>query len=406
MSRGPSIITIGSLNKRLLFPVFTGLTHVMIRMGNFILNEKTKEKNHPVILNCVMFFAEFLTIILFFIELYRSKSKNKPHKKIQKKTIFKVCGLLFLISVLEYCASLALKIIRSNNTFLELIFKLIVMGLTAVLSTFILHMKYYVHHVIGFIIILIGLLAYGLLEYKQKTEENSGKTKLSFLEYFVLLLIYSVSALFGNIEKYLMQVEYVSSYLVVAGEGFFGLIVSGFAFLFFKGICPNSKENCPNDQEGPYYNLCFDSSDYWKNFKKYFENSTVTCGFTLYLVGVFWFDTFKMKTTQSYTPTHRSIGDNLSGIIFWIMQLTINWFHSDSKNPTPAIIVFQGISYLIMSIGIMLFLELIIVNVCEMNRNTVDNINIRVYKENEQMNHLEAFNSETFEESESDSFEI
>ena len=114
-----------------------------------------------------------------------------------------------------------------------------------------------------------------------------------------------------------------------------------------------------------------------------------------------------MKTNQSYTPTHRSIGDNLSGIIFWIMQLTINWFHSDRKKTTPAIIVFQGISYLIMSLGIMLFLELIIVNVCEMNRNTVDSINRRVYKENEQMNYLEAFNSETLEESKSDeTFEI
>ena len=164
---------------------------------------------HPVILNCVMFFAEFLTIILFFIELYRSKSKNKEHKKIKKKSIFKVCGLLFLISVLEYCASFALKIVRIKNSFLELIFKLIVMGLTAVLSFFMLQMKYYVHHVIGFIIILIGLLSYGLLEYKQKTlvENKSNKQEdkeTPFIEYCILLLIYSVSALFGNIEKYLM----------------------------------------------------------------------------------------------------------------------------------------------------------------------------------------------------------
>ena len=209
-----------------------------------------------------MFFAEFLTIILFFIELYRSKSKNKAHKKVQKKTIFKVCGLLFLISVLEYCASFALKIVRSKNTFLELIFKLIVMGLTAVLSTFILHMKYYVHHVIGFIIILIGLLAYGLLEnYQNKLVEKKNdkvtNETTSFTEYCVLLLIYSVSALFGNIEKYFMQVEYVSSYLVVAGEGFFGLIVSGFAFLFLK-------ENCPDDY---YLHFCSENNyNYWDNF--------------------------------------------------------------------------------------------------------------------------------------------
>ena len=60
-----------------------------------------------------------------------------------------------------------------------------------------------------------------------------------------------------------------------------------------------------------------------------------------------------------------------------------------------------------MSIGIMIFLELVIVNLCEMNRNTVDSINKRVDKENKTMNYLETFDSEIFEESESnDTFEI
>ena len=94
MSNGHSIITIGSFNKRLLFPFFTGLTHVMIRIGNFILNEKEKEM-HPVILNCVMFFAEFLTIILFFIELYRSKSKIKSIKKLKRNLFLKYVVFFF-----------------------------------------------------------------------------------------------------------------------------------------------------------------------------------------------------------------------------------------------------------------------------------------------------------------------
>ena len=140
---------------------------------------------------------------------------------------------------------------------------------------------------------------------------------------------------------------------------------------------------------------------YWSDFLLYFDNKELTLGLMVYLIGVFWFDTFKMKTNQSYIPTHRSIGDNLSGIIFWIMQLTIDWFHSDKKTTTPALVVFQGISYLMMSIGIMIFLELVIVNLCEMNRNTVDSINKRVDKENKTMNYLEAFDSEIFEESES-----
>ena len=201
-----------------------------------------------------------------------------------------------------------------------------------------------------------------------------------------------------------MQVEYVSSYLVVAGEGFFGFLVSGILFLLLNENCPNGS----NNNKSPFcFNTSIESMHYWSDFLLYFDNKELTLGLMVYLIGVFWFDTFKMKTNQSYIPTHRSIGDNLSGIIFWIMQLTIDWFHSDKKTTTPALVVFQGISYLMMSIGIMIFLELVIVNLCEMNRNTVDSINKRVDKENKTMNYLEAFDSEIFEESESnDTFEI
>ena len=273
------------------------------------------------------------------------------------------------------------------------------MGLTAILSTFMLHMKYYIHHVIGFIIILIGLFTYGILSNSVQSSNNSLE-----LKHFICLLIYLVSSFFGNIEKYLMQVEYVSSYLVVAGEGFFGFLVSGILFLLLNENCPNGS----NNNKSPFcFNTSIESKHYWSDFLLYFDNKELTIGLMVYLIGVFWFDTFKMKTNQSYTPTHRSIGDNLSGIIFWIMQLTIDWFHSDKKTTTPALVVFQGISYLMMSIGIMIFLELVIVNLCEMNRNTVDSINKRVDKENKTMNYLEAFDSEIFEESESnDTFEI
>ena len=193
-----------------------------------------------------------------------------------------------------------------------------------------------------------------------------------------------------------MDYEYVSSHLIVALERLFGLILSVFATFILNEKCKDSYYIC----KGVEYS-------YWNGFKEFFCTSGMTLGLCLYILGVFLFNTFKMKTNQSYTPTHRSIGDNLSGIIFWIMQLTIDWFHSDKKTTTPALVVFQGISYLMMSIGIMIFLELVIVNLCEMNRNTVDSINKRVDKENKTMNYLEAFDSEIFEESESnDTFEI
>ena len=88
-----------------------------------------------------------------------------------------------------------------------------------------LNMKYYIHHVIGFIILLLGLFGYGLIESAQYIKSiNTIKT-----QYFVFLLIYLIISLEGNIEKYLLDYEYVSSHLIVALEGLFGLILSVFA---------------------------------------------------------------------------------------------------------------------------------------------------------------------------------
>ena len=149
MLNSRKIFTIDSINKRLFFPILTGISHVMIRTGNQIIkNCRIKSKNtiedHPVIMNSLMFLSEIFTIILFLIELYRSKSKHQTvKKKLKMITIIKVCALILLVSILDNIASFALKIVRQDSPFLELIYKLLVMGLTAILSIFMLHMKYY-----------------------------------------------------------------------------------------------------------------------------------------------------------------------------------------------------------------------------------------------------------------------
>ena len=39
-----------------------------------------------------------------------------------------------------------------------------------------------------------------------------------------------------------------------------------------------------------------------------------------------------MKTNQWYTPTHRVIGDNMSGIIFYIMGICFTYFGNPEEN--------------------------------------------------------------------------
>ena len=374
-----SLFSFGSINKRLMYPILTGVSHVLIRIGNYIM-QKEKVKNtqimaHPVLLNCAMFFGASLEIFPFIIEFLLSKSKkNKPKQKKKKNNYLKVCSLIFLIVFLEYFASFSLKLVRTekNIGFLELIAKLLTLGLTAIISIFMLNMKYYIHHVIGFIILLLGLFGYGLIESAQYIKSiNTIKT-----QYFVFLLIYLIISLEGNIEKYLLDYEYVSSHLIVALEGLFGLILSVFATFILNEECKDSYYIC----KGVEYS-------YWNGFKEFFCTSGMTLGLCLYILGVFLFNTFKMKTNQSYTPTHRSIGDNLSGILFWIMQLTIKYFRPDQMSVFKSIL--QGLAYLVITIGLLIFLELIIVHFCNIDVNTRDNINYRIEKEKVEINNYQ-----------------
>ena len=90
-----------------------------------------------------------------------------------------------------------------------------------------------------------------------------------------------------------------------------------------------------------------------------------------------------MKTNQAYSPTHRAIGDNLSGMFFFIVQI---FLHDLGDNINILIIVLEGISYIIISICIIIFLELIIIHFCGMDKNTRDSINERLDAEVEEIN--------------------
>ena len=88
-----------------------------------------------------------------------------------------------------------------------------------------LNMKYYIHHVIGFIILLLGLFGYGLIESAQYIKSiNTIKT-----QYFVFLLIYLIISSEGHIAKYLLDYASASSHLIVAFEGLLALLLSASA---------------------------------------------------------------------------------------------------------------------------------------------------------------------------------
>lgn len=378
MSSKLPLFSIGSINKRLMYPILTGVFHFFIRIGNRIIAEHKPKEDHPVIQNFFMFVGEFFAIFLFLLEKKLSKYKTyKDKNKKNWKSYLKITGNIFLCCFIDYIASFALKLVRQGGkgtAFLELVFKLLVMGLTAFLSIFMLKTKYYLHHYIGLGILLFGVGAYGFFNAYSGFD---GK-EINY-QYCWFLLIYLISAFLGIIEKYLMEIEYVNAYLVVAGEGFFGIIVSGFSFAILNENYPNFIYPTEYDKEG---NLIKLDKNYLKGFQ-YYLNTKPLIGLCIYIFGVTFFNAFRMKTIQAYSPTHRAIGDNLSGMFFFIVQI---FLHDLGENINILIIVLEGISYIIISIGIIIFLELIIIHFCGMDKNTRDSINERLDAEVEEIN--------------------
>ena len=76
MSSKFPLFSFGSINKRLMYPILTGDSHLIIRIGNRIISSQKPKEDHPVIQNFFMFVGEFLAIFLFLSERKLSKCKT------------------------------------------------------------------------------------------------------------------------------------------------------------------------------------------------------------------------------------------------------------------------------------------------------------------------------------------
>lgn len=193
-----SFISIGSLNKQMKYPLLMGCTHVFIKIASEIMRNNDLSK-HSLIQSFVMFLGEFLIVFLFIIELKRSQSKVYKFKGFYLETLLKITGLIFLCTLIDFVGSFALTIIDSlsETAFFELFFKLFAMGLTAFLSQYLLHYKYYRHHILGYSILVFGLAAHLIIESFDKLKE----TQTNILSIILLLFFYSCESLFNHFRR-------------------------------------------------------------------------------------------------------------------------------------------------------------------------------------------------------------
>ena len=91
-----------------------------------------------------------------------------------------------------------------------------------------------------------------------------------------------------------------------------------------------------------------------------------------YLVTCSGYNFFRILINNTLTPTHRIVADSFSALSFFLLSLYSNW-------SLPNIIICCG--YLISSFGSIIYNEILIIKVWQLNKDTVAEINKRGKKE-------------------------
>ena len=130
---------------------------------------------------------------------------------------------IFILCLIDYAACvLTLSMKETKFPFFILDLKAMLIFFTVILSSIALNYTYYWHHFFGIVIILIGIFTYTGNDIGFRYESVSAFS--GNLPYFFLYLL--VVQIFVSIqecsEKYLMDIQYISPYLLISLEGLIG----------------------------------------------------------------------------------------------------------------------------------------------------------------------------------------
>lgn len=380
-----TVFELGEFSRNLLFLFGMGIMATLNMIGGNELSMEypskgIKFKKHPFISVWVMFMAEASIIIFYFIERQKTKNKRAPTQRTVvldtyevKETIspdvhievlpgenkIQTLLIIFMCLVLDLIATTTLVFFRENASFIELIIKLITIFVSTILSQWLLKYKYHKHHAFGILLVSIGLIIYTIIDFMM-----NGMKDVSIPLALLSLALYCLSAFQEVSEKYLMDTKYVSPYVVVSFEGLGGVVVMIIVFLVLNQFpCDPDSLICDYDSTSNHsVENFFESISYiFSHYEYYFP-------FIKLYFSMLFFNIFRLKSNEHYSPTHRSIADCFGALLKWILTFALPFLKPG--NVTPLSIVGTSIAYVIMMIGLVIYLEIIVLKVFGLERNT------------------------------------
>ena len=352
-----SILSFGTINKKILFAVFGGIFKFICNI--VLYHSKSKMNSHPCILGINAGIGLSLAIIpLIYIKM-RSRSRNLIDSlsnittkellifndtndfvyvtKVKTKIPF-----LFIIAFLDFSqkflgfffSSLYVENFWIFDSFILLLF-----------SYLILKTKVYAHHFVSLIIIIVlGIILIWLIYFDRG---------VGFWEIFITL---STEILFGLeivIFKYTMETKFSSPYESCFCVGFFEIIMNLLLLIIFSNVSIHAPD---------YFNKAND--DYIDKFSLYNEKVDFieVLLFILTMLSRCIFILFGFITVNYFTPLHVVLILIMGEISFLFID-EVNW-----------IIYIKIPIFIILIFFILIFVEIIELNIFGLQKNTKKNI--------------------------------
>ena len=353
-------LKLGVINKKLIMPVITAIIYVIMD----IIELNADMNDIHIIFNLYTRGISYTCAILVpTVQKRCDKNRQKIRKRraqCTKRSIlhYTILQLEYIIYFGLYIYLTKLKSKDPDNTedfqmshyhglcseeAVEIIFIVII-------SKFLLKTQLYIHHYIGLIILVIASLSIDI-----PFNLSLFKPQILFIVIYLLFII--VDANFITYEKYMMDKLYYSPFVIVFSIGILFLSVSIF-FTIYILMVGNSL------YDGKKYTL--------QSFSDYFEEK----GYKTTVIYMFYCSSFrfflnilKILTIYYFTQNHIYTSYTFIKLVDLLIMKKTNYKY------------FSIILFIPQFLGLLIFLEIIELNFCKLNKNTKINIEKRELKE-------------------------
>ena len=307
--------------------------------------------------------SDLLSIIFVIIERKRTFSKKssemeeKAKKDISRTTIKYIVGYnnesshrqlrlffhLFLISFTDLLAQFMILVFSLLDDYYVYLDYLLIFNIffQYFFCRILLKKKYYRHHYLSFIINIISLLIFSIIQHcNSKVNIKNHK----YLIFAFIMILNTACYSFGNvIGKIVMTNNFFSPYSLLMWKGSLELILlllSSIPFIFIK----------------------FNGSTLFSGFSFYFKDAKRIFKFIALMICNYWYNVFIWTITDRFSPSHLTMANVLEVVAYKIFEMIYNQ-EIDLE-------AFEFIIYIFLIIAAAIHNEIVIINVCKLNEKT------------------------------------